>query len=171
MPVVYSYHTTTKQASTSSSTLRRQSAAAAKGDLDGLLVSHRVYPADAGIMGSISTTRVAALLLLLGAALATVPGRPTVMEVRNGWGARGQGVSVASANQAGAQDSYGYNDYGVEEKEVSRAFSRRHQKRLWVVALRYVWSNQHRSCQHTHFRQPCNLFCIVHVYCRSACRR
>jgi hypothetical protein len=40
------------------------------------------------------------------------------MEVRNGWGARGQGVSVASASQAGAQDSYGYNDYGVEEKEV-----------------------------------------------------
>jgi hypothetical protein len=38
------------------------------------------------------------------------------MEVRNGWGAR-SGVSVASASQAGAMDSYDY----VEEKEVSRA--------------------------------------------------
>lgn len=89
-------------------------------------------------MRAAQLSRCAALLLLLGAALATVPGRPTVMEVRNGWGARGQGVSVASASQAGSQESYGYNDYGVEEKEVSRAF-RQQQKRVaqpaMVVAL------------------------------------
>lgn len=64
-------------------------------------------------MRAAQLSRCAALLLLLGAALATVPGRPTVMEVRNGWGAR-SGVSVASASQAGAMDSYDY----VEEKEV-----------------------------------------------------
>jgi hypothetical protein len=40
------------------------------------------------------------------------------MDIRNGWGARGQGVSVASTKQAGAQEGYGYSDYGVEEKEV-----------------------------------------------------
>jgi hypothetical protein len=68
--------------------------------------------------GGRATGAVAALLLLLhllGAALATVPGKPTVMDIRAGLGAR----LLASASQVGAQD--GYNEYGVEEQEVRLA--------------------------------------------------
>lgn len=60
--------------------------------------------------------RCAALLLLLGAAFATVPGRPTVMDIRGGWYRRSASVSVASSDQA--SESYGYENYGVEEKEI-----------------------------------------------------
>lgn len=69
-------------------------------------------------MGSAAQlSRCSALLLLLGAALATVPDRPTVMDVRAGWHKGAADVSVASASQAGKQDSYGYG-YGIEEKEI-----------------------------------------------------
>lgn len=68
-------------------------------------------------MRAAQLSRCAALLLLLGAAFATVPGRPTVMDVRAGWNRRA-GVSVASTSQAGKQEGYGYENYGVEEKEI-----------------------------------------------------
>lgn len=66
-------------------------------------------------------TQCAALLLLLGSALATVPGKPTVMDIRGGWPKRSGPVSVSVASAASnseSKDSYGYESYGVEEQEV-----------------------------------------------------
>lgn len=67
-----------------------------------------------------AAARCAAFVLLLGAALATVPGKPTVWDIRGGWHRRSAvSVSVASASQG--KDSYNYDkydNYGYEEKEV-----------------------------------------------------
>lgn len=65
-------------------------------------------------------SRFAALLLLLGAALATVPGKPTLLEIQGGWktaGSAGAKVSIASTSQIGQQDS-SYEVFGVETKDV-----------------------------------------------------
>jgi hypothetical protein len=75
-------------------------------------------------MHAAQLTRCAALLLLLGACLATVPGRPTVMDILAGWSGKPDaaakaGASVSTASQAGQHDSYGYeNNYAGEQKEV-----------------------------------------------------
>lgn len=74
-------------------------------------------------MRAAQLSRCAALLLLLGAALATVPGRPTVTDIISGLHkpASSAKASVASASQNANPQSYGYDSGHVEEKEVGEA--------------------------------------------------
>jgi hypothetical protein len=77
-------------------------------------------------MSASRVARCAALLLcllLFGAALATVPGRPTVMDVRAGWAGRSSNGRGAKASVASASAGHGqyYDDpppVPMEQKEV-----------------------------------------------------
>jgi hypothetical protein len=85
-------------------------------------------------MRAAQLSRCAALLLLLGAAIATVPGRPTVMDIRSGRSPRPQSVSTASASQADpSSESYGWHG---DEKEVIQRAGRRISARYWGCSCR-----------------------------------